>query len=45
MERWMDRRIERRIERRFERRMRRREVNIKMEKEVVAEEGTISRSS
>ena len=41
----MDRRIERRMERRFERRMKRREVNPKMEKEEVAEEGMISRSS
>ena len=41
----MDRRIERRMERRFERRMKRRELNIKMEKEVVAEEGMISTSS
>ena len=41
----MDRRIERRMERRFERRMKRREVNIKMDKEVVAEEGMIGTSS
>ena len=41
----MDRRIERRMERRFERRMNRREVNLKMEKEVVAEEGMKSTSS
>ena len=41
----MDRRIERRMERRFERRMKRREVNIKMDKEVVAAEGMMSRSS
>ena len=40
----MVRGIERRMERRFERRMKRREVNLKMEKEVVAEEGMISRS-
>ena len=41
----MARRIERSMERRFERGMKRREVNPKMEKEEVAEEGMISRSS
>ena len=41
----MVRGIERRFERRMKRRMKRREVNLKMEKEVVAEEGMISTSS